>query len=248
MGQNNSTQANNDSPSYPPFAANENQGGGLYPFDVADNKEQPQQNAATPASPENTAVWPVTDANLTPSSPLSPVNTLNFYESIKELSESVSAANAAAEPIAFELEETSSASSDSPFITQKEYNDIMQGGRKKKRKDSSTSLESLESISISSSSGKLRPSSSLKPLVTVSSSTVNVEANSNSASEYNVKMYGFSETSSELIKTSDNNYVTKQSSQTPYKVDSSSVNTSDIKLVSESISSASGKRGQRFLH
>ena len=144
---------------------------------------------------------------------------------------------------------------DSPFVSKNEYEQLMKGGHN----DSSSSFRSVKSISISSVSDpnvqtagdssstivNLSDFSSSPRKVTSESSTQNVE-NSNSGSEYNIKMYGFSDTSSEVIKTSENNYVThSNSSNTPYKVNSSSVNTSDIELVS--VDDVSVREGQRFL-
>ena len=81
-------------------------------------------------------------------------------------------------------------------------------------------------------------------LDSLSSSTHKID-NKSDTSEYNVKMYGFSDTSSEMIKTSENNYHgPKDSKSTSYKLDSSSINTSDINLVSVD----SGRRGSRTLN
>ena len=181
----------------------------------------------------------------------------------------------------------SQASSDSPFISQNEYDRLMKGGHQLE----SSSMGSVQSISISSGSASSSPVSDLlstakpKHLVPASSpisslisnspvsdpmypyksesissmsstpvnrfsspSTENVEENVDSASgsEYNIKMYGFSDTSSEVIKTSENNYIAPNSSDTPYQVGSSSVATEDIQLVSVG-NSASEEIGQRYL-
>lgn len=144
---------------------------------------------------------------------------------------------------------------DSPFVSKDEYQQLMKGGHN----NSSSSFGSVKSISISSASEpkvqtagdssstmvNLSDFSSSSRKISSESSTQNVE-NSNTGSEYNIKMYGFSDTSSEVIKTSENNYVThSNSSNTPYKVNSSSVNTSDIELVS--VDDVSVREGQRYL-
>ena len=71
----------------------------------------------------------------------------------------------------------------------------------------------------------------------VNSTSENSSENVNSTSEYNVKMYNFSNTSSEMIKTSEDNYykankANNVNSESSYNIDSSSINTSDINLVS----------------
>lgn len=110
---------------------------------------------------------------------------------------------------------------------------------------SSSLSEMKNKLSISSiMSGS--ESSLISPFDNLSSSSTQ-KVISDSASEYNIKMYGFSDTSSEVIKTSENNYINSSSpsSTTPYKVDSSSVNTSDIKLIS--VDDVSEQIGQRSL-
>ena len=54
-----------------------------------------------------------------------------------------------------------------------------------------------------------------------------------------IKGYGFSETSSE-INSNKEYFVGGQSSDTPYQIESSSINTSDINLVS--VDSVNGRR------
>lgn len=287
MGSNQSAQNgnNNDNPNYP-FSPTKHSG------------QSQNDNYDTPASPENSANWENTDVNVTPVSPISDANPLEFYDTIKEgmfvdakeqqntnevfvnNQETQQNDNNSSSPFistaVYNNIMGDTVSSDSPFITKEQYEELMKGGHRME----SSSLESLESISISSShdlpyagkpqkqyrstninsnssplsismSDSYGASSQLHTVANVSSSTENVVAQSDSGSEYNVKMYGFSETSSEVIKTSDNNYIGNespvQSAGTPYKynLDSSSVNTSDIKLVSEN--TAPSNEGSRYL-
>ena len=122
----------------------------------------------------------------------------------------------------------------SPFISQDLYKEIMKGGYK--LSETTSDMKSIESISISTT------------INDISSSTQKLEesmsgGNSNT-SEYNIKMYGFSESTSPMNKQS-NNYVNSDTSS--YKVNSSSINTSDIQLVSENISENNIKTGSRLL-
>lgn len=127
------------------------------------------------------------------------------------------------------------ASETSPFISQDLYKEIMKGGYK--LSETTSDMKSVESISISTT------------INDISSSTQKLEesmsgGNSNT-SEYNIKMYGFSESTSPMNTNVSNNYVNSDTSS--YKVNSSSINTSDIQLVSENISENNIKTGSRLL-
>lgn len=141
----------------------------------------------------------------------------------------------------------------SPFINTEKYNKIMEGGFK----DDSSSSESDDSDDSTSDSEILRALSE----ISISSDMMpkrktdkhhkskhhkgKKHLNSTSSHMSDIKQtYGFSETSSEMIKTSENNYYINNAttSDTPYKVESSEINTSDINLVS-----VDSRNGRRFI-
>ena len=146
-----------------------------------------------------------------------------------------------------------SGSPTSPFINTEAYNKIMKGGdddtssSESNDSDDSTSdsdiLKGLSTISISSNStyhnNKKHKKNRFKP-----SSRGNQTSITSTVSDMHQKIYGFSNTSSELIKTSEDNYYINNviTTDTPYKLESSSINTSDINLVS-----VDSRNGRRFL-
>jgi len=128
------------------------------------------------------------------------------------------------------------ADSSSPFVNTEIYNKIIGNQTAGGSSDSSSSDDSDDSTSDSS-----EMFSSLGD-ITVSSSDRNIMSDTSiNSSDFGQNMYGFSSTSSEVIQTSDNNYYINSnvSSDTPYKVNSESINTDDINIVSAD--------GQRFL-
>ena len=161
----------------------------------------------------------------------------------------------------------------SPFMSTDGYNKMMNGGHRKRDFDDSSSSESndsddstsdseilngLSSISISMSSDPKyysnvkkgnKPKKNKDKYSTTSEILVN-DKNSNYSntsifsSGNKQKLYGFSHTSSEIIKTSEDNYYLNNevSSDTPYKIDSSSINTSDVNLIS-----VDSRNGRRFI-
>jgi hypothetical protein len=147
--------------------------------------------------------------------------------------------------------------SSSPFVNTEAYNKIMKGGHSILDDDSSSSdsddstsdseiLRGLSEISVSSdvkynkknNNKNKKNKKNKKNMRSINSST------SSALSAMNKKVYGFSNTSSEMIKTSEDNYYINNAStsDTPYKVDSSEINTSDINLVS-----VDSRNGRRFL-
>jgi len=151
--------------------------------------------------------------------------------------------------------------SSSPFIATEVYKKIMNGGKrdddsssssdddKLDDSESSTSsselMKELSQISLSSSDNnkalnKPKRSKHSNPLSDTSSSMPNKgHAHSETSSSMPNKGYGYSETSSD-ITTNREYFVGGESSDTPYRVDSSSINTSDINLVS--VDSVNGRR------
>tara|TARA_Y100000991_G_C21946055_1_gene337498 strand:- start:638 stop:1441 length:804 start_codon:yes stop_codon:yes gene_type:complete len=154
--------------------------------------------------------------------------------------------------------------SSSPFISTEVYKKIMKGGAKDLDDSSSSSMSDSNSESSTSSSELLRALSE----ITVSSSDDprknqhknkfkkhhnneskyhshkhekhNEPAYGSSTSSVELKGYGFSETSSEMPQDSNNYFVGGNSTETPYNVNSSSIATSDINLVS--VDSVNGRR------
>ena len=149
----------------------------------------------------------------------------------------------------------------SPFINTEKFNQIMEGG---KQDDSSSSehddsddstsdssiLRAITDVTLTSEQIESFKSSGSKPThhhkkpEKHTKSKDHKKSLSTSSNISDIKKYGFSQTSSEMIKTSDNNYYVRNSvdSDTPYKVESSSVNTSDINLVS-----VDSRNGRRFI-
>jgi len=151
--------------------------------------------------------------------------------------------------------------SSSPFISTEIYKKIMNGGGKG-LDDSSSSSSSNSSDSSTSSSELMRALSE----ITISSSDnsrkqqhknkfhkhdnntkyhrnkhekKNEPAYGSSTSSVELKGYGFSETSSEM-QNSNNYFIGGNSTETPYNVNSSSIATSDINLIS--VDSVNGRR------
>ncbi len=154
--------------------------------------------------------------------------------------------------------------SSSPFISTAVYKKIMKGGAKdlddssssdSNSSSSSTSsselLRALSEISISSSDYPKKsnqPKSSYKKHNNESKYHLSKNKKQNESSYGNsdtssveLKGYGFSETSSDIINNSNNKYYTGgNTSETPYNMDSSSIATSDINLIS--VDSVNGRR------
>ena len=154
--------------------------------------------------------------------------------------------------------------SSSPFISTEIYKQIMKGGAKDLDDSSSSSMSDSHSESSTSSSELLRALSE----ITVSSSDYpkknqhknkfkkhhnneskyhshkhenkNEPAYGSSTSSVELKGYGFSETSSDMPNDSNRYFVGGNSTETPYNVNSSSIATSDINLVS--VDSVNGRR------
>ena len=154
--------------------------------------------------------------------------------------------------------------SSSPFISTEAYKQIMKGGAKDLDDSSSSSMDDSHSESSTSSSELLRALSE----ITVSSSDYprknkhqhknefkqhkNIESNYHShkkdnksaygstTSSVELKGYGFSETSSDMPNDSNKYFVGGNSTETPYNVNSSSIATSDINLIS--VDSVNGRR------
>ena len=154
--------------------------------------------------------------------------------------------------------------SSSPFISTEVYKQIMKGGAKDLDDSSSSSMSDSHSESSTSSSELLRALSE----ITVSSSDYprknqhknkfkkhhnnetkyhshkhekkNEPAYGSSTSSIELKGYGFSETSSDMPNDSNRYFVGGNSTETPYNVNSSSIATSDINLVS--VDSVNGRR------
>ena len=154
--------------------------------------------------------------------------------------------------------------SSSPFISTEVYKQIMKGGAKDLDDSSSSSMSDSHSESSTSSSELMRALSE----ITVSSSDYpkknqhknkfkkhhnnetkyhsnkhekkNEPAYGSSTSSVELKGYGFSDTSSEMPNDSNRYFVGGNSTETPYNVNSSSIATSDINLVS--VDSVNGRR------
>jgi len=145
-------------------------------------------------------------------------------------------------------------STSSPFISTEIYKKIMNGGKNKDILDeSSSSSESNDDSSESSSSS----SDIMRALSEVSLTSSDYPKNKNVESKGRKSKgrkskgradtssaapggYGFSDTSSEVLNTDKEYFVGGQSTDTPYNVESSSINTSDINLVS--VDSVNGRR------
>jgi len=152
--------------------------------------------------------------------------------------------------------------SSSPFISTEIYKKIMKGGAKS-LDDSSSSSTSNSSDSSTSSSELMKALSE----ITVSSSDYprkeqhknqfkkhdsevkyhshkhekkNEPTYGSSTSSIELKGYGFSETSSEIPDDNKKYFVGGNSTETPYNVNSSSIATSDINLIS--VDSVNGRR------
>lgn len=155
--------------------------------------------------------------------------------------------------------------SSSPFISTEVYKKIMKGGAKdlddssssdSNSDSSSTSssdlLRALSEISVSSSDYPKKsnqPKSSYKKYQNNEPkyhSSKNEKPNEpaygdSDTSSVELKGYGFSDTSSEMNNNSNNKYYTGgNTSETPYNMDSSSIATSDINLIS--VDSVNGRR------
>ena len=156
--------------------------------------------------------------------------------------------------------QTNADSNSSPFVNTEKFNEIMKGGFK----DDSSSSESNDSDDSTSDSEILRSLSDIYISSEMMSKSKHdhkekhhkekhhkekhhkkksISSTSSHMSDVK-KTYGFSETSSEVIKTSENNYYINNAttSDTPYKVESSEINTSDINLVS-----VDSRNGRRFI-
>jgi len=138
-------------------------------------------------------------------------------------------------------------STSSPFISTEIYKKIMDGGKGKDITDdsSSSSDEDNSSESSTSSDELMRELSQMS--LTSSDYPKNKQSTGKKQSKSKVESssaapggYGFSDTSSEVLNTDKEYFVGGQSSDTPYNVASSSINTSDINLVS--VDSVNGRR------
>ena len=137
----------------------------------------------------------------------------------------------------------------SPFVNTEVYNNIMNGGHldddsssdSDNSSSSTSSSELMKALSEISLTSEDKPKSNKKHHKKHSKGGLST---SSAISEMNSKAYGFSNTSSEMIKTSENNYYINNATttDTPYKMDSSSINTSDINLVS-----VDSRNGRRFI-
>ena len=145
--------------------------------------------------------------------------------------------------------------SSSPFVNTEKFNKIMEGGNN----DDSSSEKDIVDEFFHDEFDSASPETVLREIseIMVSSSDEppkksnkkgdkkkNVKYSTSSEGS-EIKKYGFSETSSEIIKTSDDNYYINKSegsSETPYNVESSEINTSDINLVS-----VDSRNGRRFI-
>lgn len=145
-------------------------------------------------------------------------------------------------------------STSSPFISTEIYKKIMNGGNKNKDilDDSSSSSDSEDKDDDSSSESS---SEIMKALSQISLTSSDYPKNKNAESKGRASNgrasrtdtssnapggYGFSDTSSEVLNTDREYFVGGQSTDTPYNVESSSINTSDINLVS--VDSVNGRR------
>ena len=140
----------------------------------------------------------------------------------------------------------------SPFISTEIYKKIMNGGKNKDiLDDSSSSSDSNDDSSESSSSDIMRALSEVSLTSSDYPKNKNVESKGRKSKGRKSKGradtssaapggYGFSDTSSEVLNTDKEYFVGGQSTDTPYNVESSSINTSDINLVS--VDSVNGRR------
>lgn len=147
--------------------------------------------------------------------------------------------------------------SSSPFVNTEKFNQIMEGGAK----DDSSSEKDIVDDFFHDEFDSGSPDTVLREISEIMVSSTDEPPRkkndkhektkkkptkySTSSEESEIKKYGFSETSSEIIKTSDDNYYINKSdetSETPYKVESSEINTSDINLVS-----VDSRNGRRFI-
>ena len=150
-------------------------------------------------------------------------------------------------------------STSSPFISTEIYKKIMDGGKNKDILDDSSSSSEYNddsSDSSSSSSDIMRALSAISLTSSDYPKNKNVESKGRKSKGRKSKGrkskgrgdtssaapggYGFSDTSSEVLNTDKEYFVGGQSSDTPYNVESSSINTSDINLVS--VDSVNGRR------
>lgn len=152
--------------------------------------------------------------------------------------------------------QTNADTNSSPFINTDKYNEIMKGGfddssssssESNDSDDSTSDSEILRAISEIDISSEMMPKKKEHKGKHHKSKSHKGKKHVNSTSSHMSdvkKTYGFSETSSEMIKTSDNNYYINNAttSETPYKVESSEINTSDINLVS-----VDSRNGRRFI-
>ncbi len=154
----------------------------------------------------------------------------------------------------------------SPFISTELYNKIMNGGNNTSSPfisnnlnanggyDSSSSSSSSSS-SLSSKSDSDSSTEMLRALSEISISSSEYPTNnfkkqkfmnkekskySKSVSSEDVKGYNFSDTSSIMENDSQNNFIGGTSSETSYKLNSSSIRTSDVRVVS--VDSVNGRR------
>jgi len=143
-------------------------------------------------------------------------------------------------------------STSSPFISTEIYKKMMNGGKNKDiLDDSSSSSDSNDDSSESSSSDIMRALSEVSLTSSDYPKNKNVESKGRKSKGRKSKGradtssaapggYGFSDTSSEVLNTDKEYFVGGQSTDTPYNVESSSINTSDINLVS--VDSVNGRR------
>ena len=134
-------------------------------------------------------------------------------------------------------------SSSSPFISTEIYKKIMDGGKKKDILDDSSSSSDDEDDSSDSSTSSDDLMRELSQMSLTSSDYPHNKKKHNSKpsmSSSPANGYGFSDTSSEILNSEKEYFVGGQSTDTPYNVASSSINTSDINLVS--VDSVNGRR------
>ena len=150
----------------------------------------------------------------------------------------------------------------SPFLSSEAYKKIIKGGKledlsstsssssmsdddEKSSTSSSSLLKALSAISVSSSDYPNKNNKN-KKYINVSETNYNSKkvkketqyGSSNSSEKING--YGFSESSSPMNKDSQKYYIGGDSSETPYKINSSSIQSSDINMVS--VDSINGRR------
>ena len=150
----------------------------------------------------------------------------------------------------------------SPFLSSEAYNKIIKGGKLEDLSSSSSSssisnfdeksstsssdlLKALSQISVSSSDYPNKNNKN-KKYINVSETNYNskkVKKESQYGSSYSsekINGYGFSESSSSMNKDSQKYFIGGDSSETPYKINSSSIQSSDINMVS--VDSINGRR------